>query len=277
MNQSTAAAQTSAAHWVTPDEESSQAFLSGDTGQRIEQLAKELARTKAFIEAGIDPANRVLFSGPSGTGKTLVARWLGWKLRLQVCIVDLSACQTPYHGQTAQNLSACFQEAAKKPSLLFLDELDGVASSREGMGNQSCDREDAHTTLALVQALDWAKPEAAIIAATNFPQRLDPAIKRRFSTHIEFELPDRDARRKMLGLWLKRAPFSESELDALAEATNGMAGADLRSRAMSEARARILAQPVDVEKELSDLRRRKAEIQKGCQALLAGLEGAARA
>lgn len=227
--------------WFKADEDLGGALiLSGATERAVAQLALELKHTDDFLRAGLDPSTKVLFSGPSGTGKTLAARWLGWSLALPVAVIDISTIVGSYIGETSERLGACFACAASVPSLLFLDEIDAICMRRD-MAKNSSGAELARVTTTFLQQVDWLRPSRIVIAATNFRDELDSALRRRLTTEIPFELPDRDARARMLAHWFDRVPLESSILEELLDATEGLSGADVRSRGMTVARAALLA------------------------------------
>lgn len=229
--------------WFDPDPPPEDPVHSGRTRDEVLQLVRELGATRRYLEAGIDPSTRVLFSGPSGTGKTLTARWIGARLRLPVAIVDVGKAVTPLIGSTAGNMAGFFEEALAEPSILFLDEIDAVAPPR-GLGahgtRDGADVELERATTTLFQQLDWLSRERIVMAATNFGGKLDPALERRFTTQLAFELPDAGARRLMLQRWLAGARPTATELEQLVAVTEGLGGAEVRSAGMRWARRMLL-------------------------------------
>lgn len=228
--------------WFEPDPSlRDELVLSGECRGAIETVARELRHTQAFLDAGVDPTTRLLFSGPSGTGKTLAARWLGALLRLPLAIADVSEVVASHLGETSTNLGAIFKATRERASILFLDEIDALCAKRGGGNGSACDLELARATTTLLQQLDWLPLRHIVIAATNFHDGLDSALRRRLTTDIVFTLPDRDARARMVGRWLAKAPLEQHELDELVDGSDGLSGAELRSRAMARARRAILA------------------------------------
>jgi ATP-dependent 26S proteasome regulatory subunit len=227
-----------------PDEDISEdLILSGELKGQVDQLARELRYTQRFIQAGVDPPTRVLFSGPSGTGKTLAARWLAFRMKAPLAVTDVSAVVGSHLGETANNLRQCFEAATAAKAFLFLDEIDSICARRGSLSGSSGAEELERATTTLFQQLDWLKPDRVVIAATNFPDELDDALRRRLTTEIAFSLPDRDARRSMLERWLGRSPLCSEQLDALADGSEGLSGAQLRAKAMAQARRAIMAMP----------------------------------
>lgn len=216
--------------------------LDDRCGRDLDRLARELAAVARFVAAGIDAPSRVLFFGPSGTGKTLAAKWLGARFGLPVALVRLDRVVDSHMGETASNLAAAFASATSVASILFLDEIDGMSVDRGSAGGDSAaGNEMRRATTSLLQQLDLCRPEQIVIAATNHPDHLDAALRRRFSTTVEFSLPDQGARLAMIRRWLERVDADADALEYLAELTEGMAGAGLRSVAMASARLALMA------------------------------------
>lgn len=214
--------------------------LDATCGRHLERLALELEAAPRFIAAGIDAPTRALFYGPSGTGKTLAARWIGARLGLPVAMVRLDQVVGSHLGETAKALSKAFLAANRQASILFLDELDGMSSDRAGGDASAASTEMKRSTTALLQQLDLCTPDRIVIAATNHREQLDAALSRRFSSAIGFSLPDEAARRTMAARWLAKLDVPAASLDAIAKASDGMSGARVRSLAMGAARLAIM-------------------------------------
>lgn len=227
--------------WFEPSKQvASELVFYGDHGARLELLIEEWAATKDFLEAGVDAPTRMIFTGPSGSGKSLSARWLGYRMNLPVAIAAIGSTVGSHLGETAGNLSAIFQAATSIDCILFLDELDGISRERGSGGESSASHEEDRTTTALLQELDWCKPHQLLIAATNHADLLDPAVRRRLTEEVVFGPPGPEARKQMIDRWLAKASVPEEEIAALVEATGGVCGAELRTKAMELGRAIIL-------------------------------------
>lgn len=256
--------------WFMPDEDlDDELVVSGDLRERILTLERELRFVDRFLEEGIDPPTRVILSGPSGTGKTLAARWFGWRLRLPLAVIEIAGAVGSHLGETSKNLQTCMQDATSVKSILFLDEIDALCANREGSGDSAASAELARATSTLLQQLDWLEPNRIVFAATNFREGLDSALARRLPTQIAFAPPDAAARRKMLDRWLGKSCLSPEDLDEIAEKADGMAGAALRAFAMAEARRALVAAGIDERAE----KRRRAQLVNGTQQVLSALGG----
>jgi SpoVK/Ycf46/Vps4 family AAA+-type ATPase len=227
--------------WFEPTDLSGQLVLDGATGTALERLVAELQQAHRLLAAGIDAPTRVLFAGPSGTGKTLAARWLGGRLGIPVGVVRVSSVISGFMGSTGANLAKAFDATSLFPTVLFLDEIDAICARRDGSGKHDVE-EMARVTSTLLQMLDMAPPGQIIVAATNFRDKVDPALLRRLPTAVTFELPGASAREAMIRGWWSKVPFSGAALNDAVAATAGKSGAETRSFAMDLARAALLGE-----------------------------------
>lgn len=227
--------------WYEPDDPLEELELGGPHGVALQVLVRELRHVDRFTRAKIDPPTRILFSGPSGTGKTMAARWLGAQLGIPLAVADVAKAMGSHLGESANRVGQLFDDAASARAILFLDEIDAIAVQRDSVGTASSARELARATTTMFQRLDWAPVGQIIIAATNFRDELDDALRRRFSTRVVFELPDAPTRRRMIGRWLAGVRAGADTLDRLTAESEGLSGADTRSLAMARGRALVMA------------------------------------
>src|SRR5271157_423351 len=176
----------------------------------------------------------VLFTGPSGTGKTMAAEVLAGALSLTLHQIDLSTVISKYIGETEQHLSAIFREAESSQTLLFFDEAEALFGKRTEV-------KDAHDRYAnievnyLLQRIE--QYEGIVVLATNLHRNLDDAFLRRLSEVIEFPMPDEAAREQ---IWRKHfpaeAPTKEIDFAFLAKQFK-LAGGNIRNVALAAAYA----------------------------------------
>lgn len=190
---------------------------------QLERLRERLTASSSILEAwGLAKVHRsstgggALFYGPPGTGKTLAAEAMAASLGLDFFILEGSGIQSMWVGETEKNLKAAFEAAAKRHVLLFIDEADGLLGHRTAV-TRSTDafRNNIIETLLLL----IERRVGPTILASNFEDALDPALRRRLSTHIEFPRPTRDIRGR---LWELHIPVElplaqELDLDQLAD------------------------------------------------------------
>jgi len=216
----------------------SELVLPKATAERIETIVEDLRIASKFLAAKLDAPTRILFVGPPGVGKTLAARSIAERLGLPLLVADLEQVIEQYMGQTGKNIGKLFEEAQKAPTVLMLDEVDALASNR-GEAPKDDIGEAKRVTATLIGRLDGAPVEQIIIAATNVPHVVDPAILRRFPTQVTFELPVEEMRRAMVQKWLSALSLEQREVDELIERSKGFSGAMLRAEAMALGRAHI--------------------------------------
>jgi SpoVK/Ycf46/Vps4 family AAA+-type ATPase len=152
----------------------------------VERFLDEQRARVAFLGTGIPPRTNLLLHGPPGNGKTMVASAIATELRWPGFVVQLNEVLGSYLGITSNNLSRVWA-AAKLQCVLLLDELDVLASTR-GAIDSAAGKEWNATVGTLLKLLD-ERPQGVVIGATNRPDMLDPAIRRRFDVEIEMPAP----------------------------------------------------------------------------------------
>ncbi len=206
-------------------------IFSGSTKTALAQLARERTEPDRLSARGLAPTRSALFVGLPGVGKTLAARWLAREISKPLLILDLSAVMSSYLGRTGNNLRQVLDYAKSEDCILFLDEIDAVAKRRDD--TTEIGELKRLVTVLLQEVDDW--PETGLLlAATNHPDLLDPAVWRRFEMLIDFPMPEpaevKTAIQRFagpdqdrLGKWLeilshvlKHASFSDIEREIIA-------------------------------------------------------------
>lgn len=168
--------------------------------QELERIVHEFQNWDVLVSNGVAPTKRILFYGAPGCGKTLAAQTLASEIGLPMIYVRFDAVISSYLGETASNLRKVFDFARQDSYVVFFDEFDAIARSRNDPFEHGEIKRVVNTFL---QQLDSFKGKSLVIAATNFEKSLDYAIWRRFDCTIRFDMPTNDAKMQLFCLRLK--------------------------------------------------------------------------
>jgi len=228
----------------------------GGLEKQIQELKETvelpLVKPEAFERVGIEPPKGVLLYGPPGTGKTLLAKAVAYRTSATFIRIVGSQFVQKYIGEGARLVRELFDMAeSKAPSIIFIDEIDSIAARRLDSATAG-DREVQRTLMQLLAEMDGFDPrgDIKIIAATNRPDILDPAILRpgRFDRLIEVPMPTHDARVEIFKIHTKKMNLSEEiNFDHLAALTDGANGADIKAIAMEAGMFAIRADRESIE------------------------------
>jgi SpoVK/Ycf46/Vps4 family AAA+-type ATPase len=213
-----------------------------EVSQALEQIVQERASHEKLMRAGLDPTRSVLFTGPPGVGKTLASRWLAWKLKTPLLTLDLAAVMSSFLGRTGNNVRYVLDYAKSVNCILLLDEFDAVAKRRDDSTEIG---ELKRLVTVLLQEIDDWPPSGLLIAATNHPDLLDPAVWRRFELKVEFPTPDRSEARAAVAQWTGKA--DPALLDALALLFEGHSFSEMERAILLARRAAAMKnEPIDL-------------------------------
>ena len=176
-------------------------------------------------EAGLATSLTLLLSGPPGTGKNRLAKYIARELGLDMFIARLDGIISSFLGSTSKNIRALFDFADSRPCILFLDEFDAIAKLR---GDNQELGELKRVVNSFLQNLDSLSPHSILIAATNHEELLDQAVWRRFTYRLSLGYPSNKLRAKMWTQFLQPLIFPERDLEMIADLSEGFSGADIR-------------------------------------------------
>lgn len=224
--------------------------LAEGVAKAINQLIDERQRLDTLLNAGLEPTRSALFTGPPGVGKTMAAKWLAKVLKRPLLILDLAAVMSSYLGRTGSNVRHVLDYAKTIDCVLLLDELDAIAKRRDDRGEIG---ELKRLVTVLIQQIDDWPSSGLLLAATNHPDLLDPAIWRRFEMTVEFPLPGQMAIAQFVGAML--SSYLPTAIDwgkVLSVAMHGSSFSDIERNLIAARRAAALA-GTPLEEKLVDL------------------------
>ena len=230
---------TSKARMIDPNDVNQKVTFKDVAGakeakQELEEIVDFLKNPKKFLEIGAEIPKGVMMMGSPGTGKTLLARAVAGEAGVPFFSISGSEFVEMFVGVGASRVRDLFAMAKKNaPAIIFVDEIDAVGRLRgTGIGGGNDEREQ--TLNQILVEMDGFEPNAKVIvmAATNRPDVLDPALLRpgRFDRRVTIDLPDRDDRKAILSVHVRKKPMQDDvNLDIIAQRTPGFSGADLAS------------------------------------------------
>jgi len=202
--------------------------------QRVREMIElPLKYPQIFERLGIEAPKGVFLYGPPGCGKTLIARAVANETDAYFTSISGPEIMGKFYGESEARLRNVFEDAqAHAPSIIFIDEIDAIAPKREEMGGEKqVERRVVAQLLSLMDGIE-SRGQVIVIAATNIPNVIDPALRRpgRFDREISIPIPDRKARREILDIHTRGMPLAKDvDLDRIAEIIHGFVGADIEA------------------------------------------------
>src|SRR6266496_840054 len=194
-----------------------------------EMIELPLRHPEIFEKLGIEAPKGILLRGPPGTGKTLLAKAVANESNAHFISISGPEIMSKFYGESEARLREIFKEAKEKaPSIIFIDEIDSIAPKREEVTGE-VERRVVSQLLSVMDGLE-ARGKVIVIAATNRPNALDPALRRpgRFDREIEIKVPDKRGRLEILQIHTHNMPLdTDVKQDRVAAVTHGFVGADL--------------------------------------------------
>lgn len=206
--------------------------------QQVELLIKDPDLARRY---GAEPPSGLLLTGPPGTGKTTIARVFAAQAGYSFYPQTASDLTSKWYGESEAKVSRLFARARENaPAVIFIDEIDSIAGTRDGSG--SADDRILTQLLAEIDGME-ASRGVFVMAATNRPDTLDPALLRggRLSRTLEIPLPSKAERLALLTLFTANMPLNGVDLDKLADQTDGLSGADLKALCQQAALEAMIA------------------------------------
>ena len=262
-----------------PDEESRVTFADvagvDEAKQELTEIVDFLKTPERYAEIGARIPKGVLLVGPPGTGKTLLSKAVAGEAEVPFFIISGSEFVELFVGAGAARVRDLFEEAKKKaPCIIFIDELDAIGKSRSGsMGVVGGNDEREQTLNQLLTEMDGFTAQdkpVIVLAATNQPEVLDAALLRpgRFDRQVLVDRPDLSGRKTILEIYAGKVKLADAvDLDSVAQATSGFAGADLANLVNEAALLAARAHRTSVEQQ---------DLSEAIERVVAGLEKKSR-
>src|SRR5208282_2606881 len=200
-----------------------------DEIQKVREMIElPLRHPEIFEKLGVEAPKGILLYGPPGTGKTLLAKAVATESNAHFIPISGPEIMSKFYGESEARLREIFKEAKEKsPTIIFIDEIDSIAPKREEVTGE-VERRVVSQLLSLMDGLE-ARGKVIVIAATNRPNAIDPALRRpgRFDREIEIKVPDKKGRYEILQIHTRHMPLTQDvDLERLAAVTHGFVGAD---------------------------------------------------
>src|SRR5437660_955248 len=202
----------------------------GEEIQKVREMIElPLRHPEIFEKLGIEAPKGILLHGPPGTGKTLLAKAVASESNSHFISISGPEIMSKFYGESEARLREIFKEAKEKaPSIIFIDEIDSIAPKREEVTGE-VERRVVSQLLSVMDGLE-ARGKVIVIAATNRPNAIDPALRRpgRFDREIEIKVPDKRGRLEILQIHTRNMPLdADVDQERVAAVTHGFVGADL--------------------------------------------------
>lgn len=207
--------------------------------EQLEQMILEREKQEELFQAGLHPTKSALFTGAPGVGKTLAAKWLAQRLQRPLITLDLSAVMSSFLGRTGNNVRNVLDYAKGVPCVFLLDEFDAIAKRRDDASEVG---ELKRLVTVLLQEIDEWPSSGLLIAATNHPELLDPAVWRRFEVLVKFPMPHEELMKESILRHIGESENAAVWSSVLAKALHGASFADAEREVLRAKRQAIIRQ-----------------------------------
>ena len=202
-----------------------------------EMIELPMRHPELFEKIGVEAPKGVLLYGPPGTGKTLLAKAVAGETNAHFTTISGPEIISKYYGESEERLREIFKQAEENvPSIIFIDEIDSIAPKRDEVSGE-VEKRVVSQLLSLMDGMK-SRGKVVVIAATNRPDSIDPALRRpgRFDREIEIGIPDDEGRYEVLNIHTRGMPLDDKvDLQQISKVTHGFVGADLEMLAKESA------------------------------------------
>lgn len=217
--------------------------LADDVRSRLQRILREQRQAFRLRERGLAPRRKILLMGPPGSGKTMTAAALAGELSLHLVTVVLEGLITKFLGETAAKLRIVFEAMNQVSGVYLFDEFDAIGRQRSAANDVGEIRRVLSSFLLLLEK--DASP-GLIVAATNHPALLDPALFRRFDDVIEYGLPTHDLVRSLMENRLASFPTEGLDWQRVVDAASGLGCADIVRACEDAAKTMVLGNEASI-------------------------------
>lgn len=218
-------------------------ILSEKLEERLKRVVAEQRQQNKLLEKGLTPRRKLLLIGPPGSGKTMTASALAGELNIPLFTVVFDSLITKFMGETASKLRLVFDAMSSTRGVYLFDEFDAIGAKR---GEKNDVGEIRRVLNSFLQFLENDESDSLIVAATNHPELLDPALFRRFDDVVRYELPDEDVRKTILKSRLALFDTAGIDWKSIVEKSNGLSQGELTRAADEAAKKAVLSDQMGI-------------------------------
>jgi SpoVK/Ycf46/Vps4 family AAA+-type ATPase len=226
-----------------PDVRLEDMVLPDAVQRKLRRVLREQRQQAKLLTHALPPRSKLLLVGPPGSGKTLSTRALAGELKLPLFTILLDGLITKFMGETAAKLRLVFDAIRETRGVYLFDEFDAIGGQRTLMNDVG---EIRRVLNSFLHFLEEAEPTSLIVAATNHPDLLDPALFRRFDDVVEYSLPTAELARKAFRAGLRGLETSGVDWEAVVAAAESLSYADIVKSCEDAAKDAILADKSEV-------------------------------